>query len=474
MGLARIASSGKWQVAPHLALLNRKLLDVAAGRTRRLMVFMPPRSGKSELISTYFPAWYLSTHPEHRVILASYGSDFAAEFGRKARDIVMEHGGLYGVEVRDNSKAADHWNIARHTGGMDTAGVGASLTGRGANLLLIDDPIKNWEEAQSSTTRDAIYNWFTSTAYTRLTPNGAVVLVMTRWHHDDLAGRLLKQMEQGGDQWDVVSLPAICEDGDDPLQRPIGGALWPDRWPLERLYEIKATVGAHIWNSLYQQRPTPDRGERFRLEWFAKRYDNLTDLRGSLKRVVMSVDSAFKTGAGSDYSAIATWATDGVHYYLLNMVRERLEFPDLKRAIIEQYTTYRPDTVLIEDAASGQSIIQELQRGTSMPVVAIKPKGSKQARADLVLPLFEAGKVLLPANVPWLEDFIAEHLFFPKGAHDDMVDTTSMALNRLKTSEVTIGPNIWEHNGVAPSAEAYGVSGALADAILNTPFDFWE
>lgn len=413
---------------------------------------MPPRHGKSELISKYFPAWYLAVHPEHRVILASYESSFAAEWGRKARDVLAEFGSLYGVQVRQDSSAADHWNISKHRGGMDTAGRGAAMTGRGADLLILDDAgAKNYEEAMSLTIREHTWDWFASTAYTRLSPNGKVIVVATRWHEDDLTGRLIKQ---GG--WQVLSLPAIAEE-DDEMGRLPGEALWPEQFPLQSLEQIKTTIGAQKFAALYQQRPTPESGSIFKREWTNKRYRELPQLHTT----VMAVDSAFKTGTSSDYSAIAILGTDGTNYYLIHLFRDRLEYPDLRRTIIDHFNRFRPSVVLIEDAASGQSAIQDLRRNTSLPIVPVKAKGSKQSRADVVSPLWESGKVYLPEYADWLEDFILELTSFPVAPHDDMVDAVVHALMRLSSrGDVGTMPsildmetvpvlNIWDADPVA-------------------------
>lgn len=211
-GFAHRVSGGKWVCPPHLDLLNRKLMGVATGEITRLLVTMPPRHGKSEFISKYFPAWYLGTFPDRRFVLTSYEADFAMSWGRKVRDLLQQHGESYfGITIRPDTTAANRWTIAGRAGGMDTSGVGGPLTGKGADVLVIDDPVKNAEEAGSETYRNKAWDWYTSTAYTRLEPGGAVILIQTRWHEDDLAGRILSQVGAGGEPWHVLSMPALSD-----------------------------------------------------------------------------------------------------------------------------------------------------------------------------------------------------------------------------------------------------------------------
>ncbi|MCC6419952.1 MAG: hypothetical protein IT429_17085 [Gemmataceae bacterium] len=271
-GLAWHASRGRWVSPPHLTLLNRKLLDVAAGRCRRLVISMPPRHGKSELTSRYFPAWFLGSYPDRRVILTSYEANFAAGWGRKARDVLGATGHLFGVKVSGASSAADRWEIEGREGGMVTAGVGGPITGRGADVLIVDDPVKNAEEARSPTQREKAWDWFKSTAYTRLEPNGSVILIMTRWHRDDLAGRLLSQAaDLDGYRWEVISLPALATESD-PLGRQPGEALWPQRYPAERLEATRKDIEAFWWAALYQQDPTAEGGTEWPPEYFRPRH----------------------------------------------------------------------------------------------------------------------------------------------------------------------------------------------------------
>ncbi len=443
-GLATLASNGRFDLPDHLALLNDRLGQLARGEIKRLMVFMPPRHGKSYLCSQYFPAWYIGAF-RGRVILTSYEATFAATWGRLARNVLTEWGPpVWNVRVAQDSSAADHWELEGANGQhgvMFTAGVGGAITGKGASLLVIDDPVKNMEEAQSATMREKAWQWYTSTAYTRLEPDGRILVIQTRWHEDDLSGRILKHGREQGDSepWHVLSLPAIAEadeahpiTGDAPYTRREGAPLWPSRFSAERLAAIRADVGGKVWAALYQQHPTPDGGLIWHREWF-RTYRDLP----TLTRTIQTIDTAFKTGIASDYSVIATWGATETDFYLLDVWRARVEFPDLKRAILAQAAKHKPSAVLVEDAASGQSALQELRRETALPLMPVKPTGSKEGRAAAVSPLAEAGKVWLPESAPWLADWLEEHVAFPMAAHDDAVDTTSMALEHLRGGGIT-------------------------------------
>jgi hypothetical protein len=228
------------------------------------MVFMPPRSGKSQLISQFFPAWYLGWHPDNRVILTSYEADFAATWGWKARSVFEEFApDIFGLSVRGDSSARNRWDIVEHVGGMNTAGVGGAITGKGADLFIIDDPVKNAEDANSQLKRDKAWDWYQSTAYTRLEPDASMILIMTRWHPEDLGGLLLKEMEAGGEQWDVLKFPAIAEEND-LMGRKIGEPLWKERYPIELLNTIQGTVSAYWWAAMYQQSPYARTGKTFK------------------------------------------------------------------------------------------------------------------------------------------------------------------------------------------------------------------
>ncbi len=288
----------QYRTAEHHRLICEKLEAVERGEIDRLMIFMPPRHGKSELASKRFPAWYLGRNPDKQVITASYNSDLAGDFGRQVRNIVREQrfrNVFPSVTLAEDSQAANRWNTSAG-GSYVAAGVGTAVTGRGAHLLLIDDPVKDREEAESETRRETVYNWYSSTAYTRLMPGGAVILIQTRWHEDDLAGRLLEAEAKGGDKWDKLILPAILSNGQ---------ALWPEWYPIDALNRTKAAIGPRDWSALYQQQPAPDDGTFFLKAWF-KRHENPPERC----HVYMTSDYAVTEGDG-DYTEHAIWGVDG-------------------------------------------------------------------------------------------------------------------------------------------------------------------
>jgi len=414
-------------MAPHINILNKKLLDVAGGRIKRLIVNMPPRHGKSELISKYFPAWYLGTFPDKRIILVSYEAGFAASWGRKSKELLEEYGeSLFGIKLNRLSNSAYRWDILNREGGLNATGVGGAITGKGANILIIDDPVKNDEQANSKTYRDKTYDWFRATAYTRLEPDGAIIIVMTRWHFDDLAGRLINNPDSD-DKWEVLSFPAIAKEND-ILSRNIGMPLWESRYPIEKLNKIKNQIGSYWFSALYQQQPIATEYQIFKPEWWQE-YTELPN--GYL--IIQSWDTAFKEKEQNDFSVCTTWMLSDKGYYLIDYWRGKVLFPDLQRQVVMQYHKHNPNVVLIEDAASGQSLIQVLQRDTKIPIKPIQAIKDKVTRAHLITPLIEAGKVFLPKNASFLADIINECSEFPYGNHDDIVDSITQALSYLKT-----------------------------------------
>lgn len=435
-----------YEPADHTRLLCQSLEAVERGDVKRLAVFMPPRHSKTYHVSERFPAWYLGRHPERQVIIASYGAERAEDASRKARNLMSHERFPFPVKVADDSSAVNRWHTDKG-GVVMAAGVGGAMTGFGAHLLIIDDPVKSREEADSEIFRERAWQWYTDVARTRLMPGGAVVLCQTRWHEDDLAGRILAT--SSAREWSVLNLPALAEDVRDPLARAPGAALWPAWYDERALSDVRADLGSRSWTALYQQRPNADEGGMFKRAWFTRRWSE----RPANLMTCVSVDSAFKTGVANDYSVVAMWGTDGIDYFLLNMVRARVEFPELVMMITGQYAEHRPHAVLIEDTASGQAAIQMIRRSSGMPILPIKVTASKEARAAAVSPLCEAGKVVLPLGAPWVDEWIDEHASFPTGRHDDMVDTTSMALARLSQmggTRLAEQPRNWRMTTGAP------------------------
>ena len=426
-------SGGVWRPGRHHLALCEKLEAVERGDIRRLMVFMPPQHGKSELVSRGFPAWFLGRNPNRKVIISSYAADLAYDFSRASRNTLREYGPpLWGIRVATDSSAVDHWSVRGHRGGCVAAGVGGPITGRGANVAVIDDPFKNHEEASSQTIRDAVWNWYRSTLRTRLSPHGVIVLVMTRWHEDDLAGRLLKEMKAGGQQWTVLELQAVAGENDALGRRP-GEALWPEYGYNEAwAAETKVDVGTYFWNALYQQHPSSPEGEILKRGWW-KFYKAIP---ADLQEVIQSWDMTFKDSDGSDYVTGGVWGRKGADKYLLDQVRGRMDFPTTLAAV-KALTAKWPEAraKLVEDKANGPAVIATLKR--EIPgLIPVEPRGSKMARVAAVSPEIEAGNVYLPdpSIAPWVNDFIEECSAFPNGKHDDQVDQMSQALLRFSPS----------------------------------------
>ncbi len=421
--MAHYITAGNYKLAKHLNLINEKLLDVFAGRTKRLIINMPPQHGKSELISRYFPMWYLGHRPDHKIILVSYQGDYAASWGKKARNVFKEYGGkLFGLKVEGVGSASE-WGIMGHDGGMKTSGVDGSVTGRAANIMIIDDPHKNEKEALSKLKREQAWDFFRATAYTRLAQDGAIIIIMTRWHYDDLTGRILKEEL---DNWEVLSLPAVAKDND-PMGRQAGEALWEYKHSIESLHDKKKTMGSYWFSAEYQQEPIATEYQIFKPEWW-----NFYTETPNCPYVIQVWDTAFKNGQENDYSVCATWGVCDKKLYLLDLWRGKPIFPDLLRLVVTQYNMHKPRVILIEDAASGQDLIPVLRRDTHLPIRGVKAIG-KEIRAHIVSPIVESRKIFLPESALWLVDFINEHSEFPHGQHDDIVDTTTMAIQTLSS-----------------------------------------
>lgn len=419
-----IAVWPSFELAAHHQIIVEKLEEVERGEISRLTISMPPRHGKSSLASQIFLAWYLGRHPDRSIITATYGQELSDDFGRRVRNFVSDplHRAIFpGFRLADDSTSVRRFNTTLG-GSYYAVGRGGAITGRGADLLVIDDPIKDAAEAHSETIRRGLHEWYTTVAYTRLQPKAPIVLVQTRWHEDDLAGRLLREHPEN---WTVLSLPAIAET--DESFRRAGEALWPQTFSIEDLEKIRVEIGGRAFNSLYQQRPAAASGTIFKREWWSFYREAPV-----LKRVVQSWDTAFKTGTDNDFSVCTTWGVTGSGYYLLWFWRGRVEFPELKKRIAWMAEQYKPAQILIEDQSSGQSAIQELKYASALPIIPVKVDKDKVARARATTGLIEAGKVFLPESAPWLNEFIDELAGFPTATHDDTVDSTTQALNYLR------------------------------------------
>jgi predicted phage terminase large subunit-like protein len=399
---------------------------VERGEIKRLAIALPPGHAKSSVGTLSFPSWYLGRHPDRQVISVSHTAELSTDFGRKVLGLVgseLFRALFSGFQLSGDTGSASRFTTTKG-GAYFAVGLGGAITGRRAHLVVIDDPFKDRADAMSPAIRKAVKEAYSSTIYPRLMPEGAIVLISTRWHEDDLIGWLTQ--EHADDGWRLISMPAVAETGEG--WRSVGAPLWPEMFPLETLASIRAAIGEAAWVSLYQQRPAAAEGAIFRRDWWR----NYTDVPTNFERIVMSADTAFKTGSEADFSVVTIWGETKTGHYLLNVWRNRAEFPELKREIISLATAWSPTALLVEDRASGQSLIQELQRETRLPVVPVAVDRDKVTRAQAVTPMIEAGRVFLPPSAPWLPDYLDELSSFPAAPHDDQVDSTTMALNWMR------------------------------------------
>lgn len=430
----------------HVELMSDVMVKLTSGTLlkpdgtpfRKLAVSMPPRHGKSEMLSKYVPAWYLTKYPNRRVVVASYEADFAASWGRKVRDLIEQGPPWLSPKIRSDSRAAARWEL-ESGGAMFTAGVGGPLTGKGANLMGIDDPIKNAEEAQSEIIREKQWDWIRSTAFTRLEPQACLYTVMTRWHEDDVLGRF-EQEEPG--EWYIINFPAIATEHD-VLGRAPGEALWPERYDEAALAAIKETVGSYYWAAMYQQTPMVEGGGIFRHETFGNWHQRGTDkdiLRLSApngtQKVVSrdaiwtftTVDLAASTKNTADWTVFALWGvTPDNELLLMDLWRQRIESADHYSLLEQRHAAWAPRFHGIEKVTYGLTLVQTASRVGRVPIRELKADKDKVSRAYGAAALAEAGKLYLPKSAPWLESYVHELLGFPNGTHDDQVDVTSYA-----------------------------------------------
>ena len=403
-----------------------KFNKLASGEINRLIINMPPRHTKSEFASYLLPAWMVGREPRLKIIQATHTAELAIRFGRKAKNLIdsENYSKIFKTKLQEDSKAAGRWETS-DGGEYFAAGVGGAITGRGADLLIIDDPHSE-QDALSKVSLERAYEWYTSGPRQRLQPGGKIVLVMTRWSLKDLTGVLIaNQKEAKSDQWHVVEFPAIMD------QEPV----WPEYWKMDELEKVKAALPVAKWNAQWMQQPTSEEGAILKREWW-RTYDS--DDIPPLHHVIQSYDTAFLKKETADYSAITTWGIwypsddEGANLILLDAIKGRYEFPELRRMALEQYKYWNPETVIIEAKASGLPLTYELRK-MDIPVTNFTPsKGNdKHARVNAVAPLFESGMIWAP-NQKFAEEVIEECAAFPYGDHDDLVDSTTQAIMRFR------------------------------------------
>jgi len=414
--------------APHHRLIARHLEAVERGDIKRLMITMPPRHGKSMLASEYFPAWYLGRNPDHYVVAATYAQDLADDFGRKVRNQINDP--LYqaifpGVGLKTDSSSSRRFHVTQpqdaittgQNGAYFAVGVGGPLTGRGAHLLLIDDPIKNREDAESEVMRRKIKDWYTSTAYTRLMPGGRIVVIQTRWHEDDLSGWL--QTEHAHEQWTVLDLPAISDDGK---------ALWPEQYPLEALEGIKRALPPRDWSALYQQRPSPDTGDYFKREWIYQ-VDHVPPIE---QMMVYGGSDYAVTSNGGDYTVHAVVGVDHEgRMYLLDLWRKQASSDVWVDAFCDLVRKWKPigwaeETGQIKSGVGPFLIKRMLETGSYTAREQFATRGDKAVRAQSMRGRMALQGLHVHRDAPWLSDLISEMMSFPVGVHDDQVDALGL------------------------------------------------
>ena len=426
-----------YKFGAHLKRLGNLLMEVEQNIKNRIAVSMAPRMGKSQMISIYYPAWYLGKHPDHKVIVASHTADLAVVMARKVRNLINtpEYKAIFPqTNIAADAKAAAQWNTTKG-GEYFAIGVGGALAGRGAHLIIADDPLSEQDiKAGNTSSLDSTYEWFSAGLRTRLMPEGKICVLHTRWHQRDLIGRLIKDsaMNEGGDKYETFEFPAILHEG-----TPEEKSIWPEQWSLEALQQTRSSMH-HImwqWYAQYQQNPTAAEAaiiKRDWIRWWDKEHPPRIDF------IVQAFDTALTTKERSDFSVCHTWGVwenedDGTqNVILLNKVKGKYEFPELKAMAHEQYKEWEPDSVIVEAKASGQPLIDEMRRSGIFVQDFSPGKGQdKIARLNAVADMFASGHVWFPENA-WAAATVEEILAFPAGEHDDEVDTMTLALMRIR------------------------------------------
>lgn len=453
-----------YKIGAHHRHLAKLLEDMANGEKSRIAVNIAPRFGKSQLTSIYFPAWFIGNYPDKKIMMVSHTADLAVDFGRKVRNLVSseEYKQVFpDVTLAADSKSAGRWDTNKG-GTYFAVGVGGALAGRGCDLLVIDDPHNEQDVLNGNyEVFDKAYDWYTYGARTRLMPEGRVALVMTRWSASDLTGRVVQDMVRNpdGDQWEVVEFPAILNEGSYDQR-----SLWPEQWTLESLLKTKAVMPPFQWNAQYMQNPTSAEAAIIKRDWWQK-WEK--DDPPPCEYIIMSLDAAAEKNNRADFTAITTW---GVFYrtneqgeeeaaiILLNAIKERMEFPELKRRAYEEYKEWRPDWFVVEKKSSGTPLYQEM-RAAGIPVQEFTPHrgtGDKVARLNSVSDIFASGMVWYPVGRRWAEEVVDEVCGFPAMPHDDLVDSTIMSLLKFRTGGfIALNTDRYDAEPFMPRKAAY-------------------
>ena len=425
-----IITNRKYKPNWHHEIISEKLEAIERGELKRLMIFMPPRSGKSQLATINFPAWYLGRNPDKEIITVSYSGDLAIDFGSKTRDLISNeiYQMIFEVSLKEDEKSKGKW-MTKQGGSYISAGVGGAITGRGADCLILDDPIKNKEEAESEVYRNKIYDFFTSTAYTRLNPQGAIIIILTRWHLDDLAGRLLTQNKG---EWEIIEFPAIATE--DEEYRKKGEPLWPSRYSLEDLNNIKKAIGGYDWACLYQQKPVLTENQEFRPHWI--KYRTLTEIKQFETKNYLTIDTAISQRASADYTGICRNFIDKENNWNLKTGRYKIDPKGLIELLFSLHEQDKYEKIGIEKTiyltAIKPFLMDEMRRrNIFLPIVELEHKEiAKEIRIRGLIPRYESGSVYhIKDECVELEE---EMFTFPRGMNDDVLDATAYQLQIAK------------------------------------------